>query len=98
MSAAWSRLRQENFPRVVLLALSIFIIGALLEVLIEGAAGGSIQTIGDGLWYVVSTMTSTGYGDLVPITFAGRAIGVFLMIGGISVLSVVTAAVASVLV
>jgi len=95
---AWARLRQENFPRVVLLALSIFVIGALLETLIEGGRDGAIPTIGDGLWYAIVTMTSTGYGDFVPQSFAGRVIGVFLMFGGLTALSVVTAAVASVLV
>ena len=93
-----ARLRQQNFPRIALLAFAIFIIGALLETLIEGGPGGRISSFGDALWYAVVTMTSTGYGDYIPATAAGRVVGALLMFGGLTALSVVTATVASVLV
>ena len=98
MTAAWAQLRRQNFPRVVLLAFLIFLIGALLETLLEGGPGGRIPSVGDGLWYAVVTMTSTGYGDLIPATLPGRVVGILLMFGGLTVLSGVTATVASVLV
>lgn len=94
----WTRLRRENFPRIALLAASILVVGAILETVIEGSRGGEIRSLGDALWYAVVTMTSTGYGDVVPATGAGRVVGALLMFGGVTVLSVVTATVASVLV
>ncbi len=94
----WARLRHENFPRIALLAFGIFLVGAVVEGAVEGGRDGRIHSFGDALWYAVVTMTSTGYGDVVPGTGAGRIVGAILMFGGVTVLSVVTATVASVLV
>ena len=42
------------------------------------------------------TLTTVGYGDVVPVTFLGRLVGVALMVVGVLSLSLVTATVASV--
>lgn len=94
----WARLRRESFPRIALLAVGILVVGAALETIVEGSGRGQIRGLGDALWYAVVTMTSTGYGDVVPSTAAGRVVGALLMFGGVTVLSVVTATFASVLV
>jgi voltage-gated potassium channel len=59
------------------------------------APGASITTFGNALWWAVVTITTVGYGDLSPITVEGRMIAVALMIGGIGLLGVVTATLAS---
>jgi voltage-gated potassium channel len=41
------------------------------------------------------TVTTVGYGDVVPHTVAGRIIGMILMFAGIGFLAVLTATVAS---
>ena len=61
----------------------------------ENAPHSNIHTIGDALWWAVVTVTTVGYGDFYPITVVGRLVAVGLMIGGIAVLGVVTASVAS---
>lgn len=95
----WTRLRRDNFPRIALLAVAILLLGALLELMLEGnGASGRIRGMGDALWYAIVTMTSTGYGDVTPVTGAGRIVGALLMLSGLTVLSVVTATVASALV
>jgi voltage-gated potassium channel len=48
-----------------------------------------------GMWWATQTVTTVGYGDIVPEQTAGKVIAVFLMLGGLSLLSVVTAAVTS---
>ena len=53
------------------------------------------ESIGDGLWWAVSTTTTVGYGDFVPVTPEGRAIAVALMVLGIAVLAVITANIAA---
>ncbi|GJN98432.1 hypothetical protein NJB1907f44_00590 [Mycobacterium marinum] len=47
------------------------------------------------MWWAITTVTTVGYGDLYPITVTGRVIAVLLMIGGISLIGVVTASLAS---
>jgi voltage-gated potassium channel len=48
-----------------------------------------------GMWWAVETVTTVGYGDIVPNQTAGKIIAGFLMLGGLSLLSVVTAAITS---
>lgn len=54
-----------------------------------------INNFGDAVWWSISTITSVGYGDLAPVTAAGRVIATLLMVGGISLIGVITATVAS---
>lgn len=55
----------------------------------------NIHTFGEALWWAMSTVTSVGYGDEVPVTVQGRLIAGCLMIAGFAMLGVVTAALAS---
>lgn len=75
----------------------LLIYTASLAILDEerGKPGSKINNFGDALWWAVSTVTTVGYGDRVPITTVGKVIAVFLMLGGISLLGVVTATFAS---
>lgn len=61
----------------------------------RGQPGSTIDSVGDGLWWAVVTVTTVGYGDTYPVTTVGRIIAVGLMIGGIAVLGLVTATLAS---
>jgi len=63
-------------------------LGALI---VKFEQGFMIKTIGDGLWWSITTVTGVGYGDLVPITGAGRLIGVVLMTVGLVLFSLVVA-------
>jgi voltage-gated potassium channel len=55
----------------------------------------NIHTFGDAIWWASATMTTVGYGDRVPTTGEGRAVGLALMLAGIALLGVVTASFAS---
>jgi voltage-gated potassium channel len=46
-----------------------------------------------GLWWAVQTVTTVGYGDVVPHETSGRLIAAVLMLSGIGFLTVVTAAI-----
>ena len=56
--------------------------------------GGRIHSFFDSLWWSLSTITTVGYGDIYPVTAAGRIIAGFTMIVGISTFAVVTARIA----
>lgn len=55
----------------------------------------TINSFGKAIWWSITTVTTVGYGDVYPVTNTGRVIAVLLMIGGISLVGVVTAALAS---
>lgn len=61
----------------------------------RGATGSTIDGFGDGLWWAATTVTTVGYGDEYPTTPTGRFVAVGLMIGGVALLGVVTASLAS---
>jgi len=70
--------------------------GAAIVYLLERHAPGStIHTLGESLWWSVTTVTTVGYGDYVPVTTAGRVTACFIMGIGLLTLAVVTAQVAS---
>ncbi len=54
--------------------------------------------IGDGLWWAATTITTVGYGDLVPISAEGRLVGSVLMFVGIACVAMLTAIAASAMV
>jgi len=71
--------------------LAIIVFG-VVERLIDPDTFGSIWL---GIWWATQTVTTVGYGDVVPQQTAGKAIAVFLMLGGLSFLAVLTGAITS---
>ena len=57
--------------------------------------GSSIRSFGQALWWALTTITTIGYGDTVPVSTQGRFIAALLMIGGVALIGVVTATLAS---
>jgi len=58
----------------------------------------SFSSLGEGLWWAVQTLTTVGYGDVVPDDTPGRLIGTIVMLNGIAFLTVITAAVTATLI
>ena len=48
-----------------------------------------------GMWWGIQTVTTVGYGDIVPGNTAGMVVGSFLMLGGLALFAVVTGAITS---
>lgn len=87
-------LRSHQFHRIAVVAVLLVLGGAVAEYYVERDAGG-VSSFGDSLWWAIVTATTVGYGDLSPVTPAGRAIAVVLMVVGIGVIGAFTATIAS---
>lgn len=61
----------------------------------RGSPDRNIHTLADGLWWSLTTVTTVGYGDLYPTTPLGRLVALGLMLVGVALLGVVTAAIAA---
>jgi voltage-gated potassium channel len=55
----------------------------------------NFPNIGDSLWWAIQTVTTVGYGDLVPTSPIGRLVAALVMLVGIGFLTVITAAITS---
>ena len=77
---------------IVVVWLAAVIVWGILEHLIEP---DTFPTIWLGMWWALQTVTTVGYGDIVPQSTVGRAVATFLLLGGLAFLSVVTATITS---
>jgi voltage-gated potassium channel len=69
-------------------------------VVVSGAAQAAFnadefESVWDGVWWAIVTVTTVGYGDLYPSDVEGRLIAIAVMLAGIGFLSVLTATMAS---
>ena len=76
---------------IAVVTVVVSVVGGLLVRLADPA---SIPSVATGFWWSLQTVTTVGYGDVVPASFAGRATAALVMLAGLSFLAVTTAAVA----
>jgi voltage-gated potassium channel len=82
--------------KVIVTALFLtYLAGIEITMAERGKPGATIQSIGDGFWWAITTLTTVGYGDIYPTTPEGRFIAVGLMVSGICVLGFISATVAA---
>ncbi|WJI09217.1 two pore domain potassium channel family protein [Methanobacterium sp. CWC-01] len=72
----------------------VIILGSYLFFAIETSVNPEVPNYESAIWYALVSMSTTGYGDVVPITLAGRIIGVILILTGMGYVSLVTATLA----
>jgi voltage-gated potassium channel len=88
--------RQGNFKLFIVVASFLVLNGALIVFYLErDDPARSITPVADAFWWAAVTATTVGYGDVVPVTSAGRIVAVMLMFIGIVIYSMVTARVTS---
>jgi len=94
--------RGRGFVRgkvVAYVAAAVAVVGFVAALAVLDAERSSpeanIATYGGALWWAVTTVTTVGYGDQYPTTPEGRLVAVGLMLAGIALVGVVTAALAS---
>jgi voltage-gated potassium channel Kch len=77
---------------IAVLWLAAIVVFGILEHLLDP---DSFDNVWDGMWWATQTVTTVGYGDVVPDDTVGKVIASVLMIAGLSLFAVVTAIVAS---
>jgi voltage-gated potassium channel len=85
------RSRAPHLWVAFLLALFFLLFGATLIHWIEGDAQPEhFGSIPRALWWTAVTMTTVGYGDVVPITALGKLVAGLISMGGIAVIAIPT--------
>jgi voltage-gated potassium channel len=92
------RLTDLTLRRAVLMIVTLATVLAVGAATLERLFDPAIGTYGDALWWAVSTVSTVGYGDVVPTSPAGRIIGTVLMLMGLGLIPLLTSAVVSALV
>ncbi|MFL6243182.1 MAG: potassium channel family protein [Acidimicrobiia bacterium] len=91
-----SRLLVKHRLHLVILVTAVVVLaGAAVGFAVEEGQGGKMDSFGDSLWWSVSTVTTVGYGDVYPVTPAGRGIAVLLMLAGVAFFSVLAGNIAA---
>jgi voltage-gated potassium channel len=87
-------------PATVRSAARVIVSTSVLIVVAAGVAmwlldGKEFPDLGVAMWWAVQTVTTVGYGDVTPKDTVGRIIASFLMLEGVALIAVVTAAITS---
>jgi len=85
-------IKETQLDKLLMISVLVVVISSILISFIDPR----INNWGEGLWYVLVTFSTVGYGDIVPSTYEGKAIGIFLIIGGVLVFSTLTGAISSI--
>jgi voltage-gated potassium channel len=72
----------------------VLIIGSALFFLVEKGVNPEVTSYGSAIWYAIVSMTTTGYGDIVPVTSFGHILGIIFIFTGMGYVSLTTATLA----
>ena len=82
-------MKKPNYRKTIItIVVLVVIYGSLITLLLqleEGMPGSKLNTLQDGMWYLVETLTTVGYGDVLPVTYWGRMIGFIFLLSSLGV-------------
>ena len=73
---------------LLLIAAGVIVSGSFVIFSVESQHPDSqINSMLDAVWWTVATVTTVGYGDIVPVTETGKIVAIFFMFFGIGTLA-----------
>lgn len=89
-------LRQKKFRQLILLLIFFaLLIGFLIVPIEQNAIERQIINTWDGIYWAVTTFTTVGYGDVVPVTPIGRGLAMILQVIGAMSFGIIIAMIGS---
>ncbi len=87
-------------PVTVRSAASVIVTSTAVVVLLSGVLMRALdhkeyKNVFIGMWWAIQTVTTVGYGDVTPRSVAGRLVAAVVMLEGIALVAIVTAAITS---
>lgn len=79
--------RRALFGTLLLLLCATVFAAATMHAVEGAAAPNAFGTIPDAMWWAIQTLTTVGYGDVVPVTGLGRIVASITMIVGVGLLA-----------
>jgi voltage-gated potassium channel len=81
-------------------AASVIIVATAVIVVVSGVAIRALDhreyaSVWEGMWWALQTVTTVGYGDVTPESVSGRFVAGAVMLAGVALVAIVTAAVTS---
>ena len=73
--------------------IAIFVGTMIMYNLESGVENSKMKTVLDALWWCIATVTTVGYGDVVPVTRLGRIVAIIYMFFGITLIAILLAVV-----
>lgn len=86
LTRVYPKLNQTNNIRLFLLVIAVF---GFCSFYIHYLEPETFPNTFEGLWWVLTTVTTVGYGDVSPHTTEGKILGIFLFVVGIGLMGVV---------
>ena len=87
--------REELIVMLMLLAMLLVLSSGMIYYAEHEAQPDAFGSMPAALWWSVITLTTIGYGDVYPVTAAGRVIGGLIAVMGIGIVALPTAIVAT---
>ncbi len=92
-------IRGFNTKRAVIILTSVIITYSLLLAILmnleKGVPGSKLVTTQDAIWYLMETLTTVGYGDILPVSYWGRMIGLAFLISSLGVYGLIIGQIAN---
>lgn len=80
----------EFFTLLIFASIIIFVSSVLIYVMEANNPDSPIDTLFEAVYWSIVTISTVGFGDIVPVTQEGRVVAMFVIVAGIGVFSFTT--------